>query len=733
MWRIRVNRIAHRTAYGSMLFAVLLLLSCGPGHQVISPPTEPVDTLTSPASVVTPPVTAEPLQPTDAAPTHTAEPTLALVPTQTTEPAPTPTARVSPPITLANAGQVELLDRLGTGALQGITLLPDGQTVVAAFYSGLSLCDAGTLRERRFTSSHGWKSGLAASPDGSHVALVAEDGVQLWDTGSGQMVHTLAAPGGGAKLIAFGAGGMTLAISGPEVEGEASSESVAVWDIAGLLDARSPGGQLLYRLEGFVSPVSGLAFSPDGGTLLTVRQHEWSNPNDAAPLAVWDARTGQPLPVEGDLSTAPDGLAHLVFSPDGRLLAGSVYSTISIWDAETGDLRQSLENQSWPNAMAFSSDGRWLAAGSSDKLARVWDVSAGELRATVSGHTGWVTGVAFAPPDRSGAVLLITGTSRDGLQLWDVESGERLAHLRPVGHTDAVQAMAYSPDGQLLATASPDETLWFWDAETGQAVGMLDAYGMSTGEWCACIWSLAFSPDGETVATGSTDARVRQWDVQTAELLYTSQAMGDLISGLGFSPDGQLLAAGDSDGNIWVWDLGIPLDAPPLLTFDNRGVIVSLAFDPTPSSLGGRLLATGSGFGAIRVWDADTGTMVREMEGSHNAVSVVYSPDGSLLAAGDSGWGDESPVRLWDPSSGALQKTLVGHSTDVDAMAFSPNGQVLVSGDWDGSARLWDLATGEQLQVLQAGSYITGVAFRPDGRRFATAGFDGLVWIWGQP
>jgi hypothetical protein len=431
-----MNLARHQLVAISLLVVALLVLSCGPGSSE-TPRIVVVTALpTSAPSVITVVVTSPPLataelpQPPAPRPTDTAGPTAAPAPTDIPRPSPSPTlvptvppaTRVVQPITPANAAQVMLLDRLGTGALQDMAWLPDGQTVVAAFYTGLSLCDAGTLTERQFIPAYGRMSGLAASPDGRHVALIAEDTVQLWDTSNGQMVEALEAPSGGASLIAFGAGGRLLAISGPEVEGEPSSETVAVWDIAGALGGSTPADRLLYRLDGFVSMVSGLAFSPDDATLVTVRYHDSSNPDDASPLALWDASTGQPLPAEGDLRAAPDGLQHLAFSPDGRLIAGADGSTIHLWNAATGQLLQDLDNQAFMYSLAFSADGRWLAAGSSDKTARVWNLSSATLKASLSGHADWVIRVAFDPAASppTGAALLATATARDGVQWWDV-------------------------------------------------------------------------------------------------------------------------------------------------------------------------------------------------------------------------------------------------------------------------------------------------------------------------
>jgi len=202
----------------------------------------------------------------------------------------------------------------------------------------------------------------------------------------------------------------------------------------------------------------------------------------------------------------------------------------------------------------------------------------------------------------------------------------------------------------------------------------------------------------------------------------------DLVYGLAFSPDGRLLAAGDADANLWVWDLSSGLEPDHLLRLDNPPTVPSLSFSPD-----GHTLAAGSGFGLIRLWDIPAGGLVREMQASDNAVVAVYSPDGSVLAAGSSGFGPDYAVRLWNPATGEILHTLEGHTNDVQGLAFSPDGQLLASCDGDGFTRLWDAGTGQPLQVLQQDARVYDVAFSPDGTRLATGGSDGLIWVWGIP
>lgn len=619
----------------------------------------------------------------------------------------TPPAPVFQTITPANANQVALLNRLGQGPLQDMAWLPDGETLAASYPLGISLYDTETMIERQFLATDAWARKLTVGADSHYLATVTDEGFELWDVETGRLVHRLDLPYCG-RHMALSPDGLTLAESCQDPD-----SAVRLWDVS--------SGEIRLTLATLRQGLSGLAFTPDGQTLVTGSARDYSDPNDT-PVRFWDVETGQPLPVEGDLRDAPGSIGNLAYSPDGRLLAGSALSEVYVWDAVSGVIVHILD--SWAMSLAFSPDTRLLASGSSDDIAKIWDVTSGQEILTIEGHTDDVIRVAFSPAPLSdtGGILLATATATDGVQLWDLTTGQRVAGHSIVGHTDSVEAVAFSPDGRLLATGSTDETVWLWDTASGQPQRVLSAPRAGDGTWPACFWSLAFSPDGTTLAAGSTDAVVRLWDVASGQPVRVLEDPMRLVDAVAFSPDGRLLAAGDTP-SLWLWDAA---SGELLYSVENPPTTLSVSFSPD-----GQMLATGNGSGWIGLWDVDSGELRREMKASNNAAIAVFSPDGQTLASGSSGFAEDYAVRLWDVGSGEVLHTLEGHTTDVKDVAFSPDGRLLASCDSDGIVRLWDVAAAQQVQVLEQEWGVYTIAFSPDGAVLATGGFDYLVRLWG--
>jgi WD40 repeat protein len=727
-----------------LFLLVFLLAACSPPGQ---PSTEPIVVIASPTPTLmvviasptagtrgqateAPATTSTPAASALPSATSTSSATAILVPTPTILPPPTSTPTAPPPasriIGPENAGQVALLETLGQGALSGMVLLPGGQTIAAAYQDGFYLYGATTLDEIGFVPAEGFKASLVAHPDGRHLAVAGGGAVQIWDLETGQVFSR---PEEGVGLVAFDAGGQRLVTQGSALQDGVWQPFIALWDMAAVLAGPVQDVRPLFRVEGISGGLSSLALSPDGAILASSGGQNYDDPADHA-LRFWDAATGQPLPLPGDLPQAPAYLHNLTFSPNGRLLVASDALNVYVWDVASGARQQVLaSNQGSVSALAFDAGGQYLASGTVNGDVQVWSLADGVLVSVPPRHSREVLDLAFLPPSVAGdRQVLVTATARDGVQVLDLSHAEVIAAAAPPGPTDGVTALAYSPAGTLLAAASTDETIWLWNVATGQPLRRLTAPQLEGSPWCACYWSLAFSPDGTTLAAGGTDAAVRFWDVATGKLLDVWEAPTALVATLAYSPDGRFLVAGDHDGTLLIWDLTGGLTALPTLRLDNPPTVLSVSFTPD-----GETVATGSGFGLIRLWALPGGELLGQMGASNNAVRAVFSLDGRLLAAGSSGFEPDYAVRLWDPGSGAIVQTLAGHTTDVNALAFAPDGRLLASVDGDGVLRLWDVSGGQALQALEQEWAVDSVAFSPGGQALATGGFDGLVRIWGIP
>lgn len=309
------------------------------------------------------------------------------------------------------------------------------------------------------------------------------------------------------------------------------------------------------------------------------------------------------------------------------------------------------------------------------------------------------------------------GSRRGEARVW--RDGGKMLSLAWQAHTAAVQALAFSPDEQVLATGSWDGTVKLWNLESGALFWM--------GRHASSIQCLAFTPDGHTLVSGGDDAIIRLWEVSTGTPLQVLSGQSRPVYALAWSPDGRRLASGSSDGMIFLWDIqGRQVAHPDIATrvlTGHHGPVWSVAFSPN-----GRSLVSGSFDRTVKLWDVER-FEERETLVGHTApvYAVAWSPDGRFLASGSR----DQTIWLWEVERSSYRLPLHGHTSVVHALAFLPESQSLLSGSEDGTVRVWDVERGQCLRVIQ-GYAVTlyDVAWNADGTRLASAGSDTLVTIW---
>ncbi|KAI9674644.1 MAG: hypothetical protein M1822_009048 [Bathelium mastoideum] len=326
----------------------------------------------------------------------------------------------------------------------------------------------------------------------------------------------------------------------------------------------------------------------------------------------------------------------------------------------------------------------------------------------LEGHENWVMAVAFSPDGQ----LVASGSYDRTIRLWNTTTGEEMQKLE--GHEDWVTAVAFSPDGQLMASGSYDRTIRLWNTTTGEEMQKLEGHEDS-------VKAVVFSPDGQLVASGSHDRTIRLWNTTTGEEMQKLEGHEDRVRAVAFSPDGQLVASGSHDRTIRLWNTTTGEEIQKLK--GHEGSVTAVAFSPD-----GQLVASGSHDRTIRLWNTTTGEEMQKLEGHEDLVTAVaFSLDGQLVASGS----DDQTIRLWNTTTGEEMQKLEGHEGSVTAVAFSPDGQLVASGSYDRTIRLWNTTTGEEMQKLEGHEgWVKAVAFSPDGQLVASGSDDRTIRLW---
>jgi len=348
-------------------------------------------------------------------------------------------------------------------------------------------------------------------------------------------------------------------------------------------------------------------------------------------------------------------------------------------------------------------------------------------------HRQPITAVAYSP---DGSLLASSGWD-EVIHLWDANTGQSIRELTEPRRTINL-AIAFSPDGTKLASTGETGNVRLWDVKSGRK--LMDAKGHKDR-----AFGLAFAPDGQLFASAGQDGKVRLWDAKTGAQLRTFSpgvVSQENSHPLTFSPDSRTLAAG-LGGTIWLWDIKTGEQCLAIPKAHGRAVI-SLAFldKDTLVSGGFRYVAAGTvdgqaslrGVGELRFWDAATGKKLRDLteDGSdQDGCGLAVSRKGEFLAIS---FRDE--IWLWDLRAQKLLRRLTDYhhpfSQGAHDLMFSPDGKRLAAVMGDNVIHIWDTASGHRvLDYPQAHrTALRSVAYSPDGRQAATAGQDGVGRLW---